>query len=266
MRTGRIATGLAAAALAAAATPAATGGYTTPDGEIRFVESLAWFAAGESLLANVEQEQDQWVRWVDTAPTDDTGAALMSAGPVSPIRERTHGRDGEFKTQFTAVGTHTGHLDSLTLDLHFVQPLGPVPCDLDTEVEVELGVDLEIDGQRVIDMADNDGYSSYVPVTVDETEAGNVARLKIVNLHDLMVAEGLAGDDDTAHELRVSVQQFYLCEEVVWRYGSTDTPSSILFNRDPADPSVADHTTIDATNVPEGDPPTLSAPEVPDLP
>lgn len=265
MRTRRVTTLLAAAALAAGAAPTPGPGYTTPDGEIHFVESLAWFAAGESALANVDQEQDQWVRWVDAAPTDVTGSALVSAGPVSPIRERTHGRDGEFKTQFTAVGTHTGHLDSLTFDLHFVQPLGPVPCDLDTDVEVDLGVDLEIDGKRVIDMADNDD-SSYVPITVEETQTGNVARLKIVNLHDLMVAEGLAGATDTTHELRVSVQQFYLCEEVVWRYGSTETPSSILFNRDPADPSVADHTTIDATNLPEADPPFLTAPEFPDLP
>lgn len=257
---------LVAASLAAAAAPMTQPGYTTPDGEIHFVESKAWFAAGESTVANVDQEQGRWVRWVDAAPTDDTGAALMSAGPVSPIRERTHGRDGEFKTQFTAVGTHTGHLDSLTLDLHFVQPLGPVPCDLDTDVEVELGVDLEIDGQRIIDMADNDGHSSYVPVTVEETEAGHVARLKIVNLHDVLVAEGLAGDDETVHDLWVSVQQFYLCEEVVWRYGSTAAPSSILFNRHPDDPSVSGHTTIDATRPPEGDPPYLTAPDLPDLP
>lgn len=266
MRTGRIATGLAAAALAAAATPAATGGYTTPDGDIHFVESLAWFAADESLLANVDQEQDQWVRWVDTAPTDDTGAALMSAGPVSPIRQRTHGDDAEFKTQFTAVGTHTGHLDSLTLDLHFIQPGSIVPCDGNLEAEAKLGVDLEIDGVRVLDMAGSGDRNIYVPVTVDETETGHVARLKLVNLHERMGTDDLTAGPDATHEVRVSVQQFYLCQEMVWRYGSTDAPSSILFNRDPEDPSVADHTTIDAMNPPEGDPPTLTAPEFPDLP
>lgn len=266
MNARRVTTLLATAMLAAAAVPASTPGYTTPDGEIHFAESLAWFAAGGSALANLEQEQGEWVRWVDTAPTDETGAALVSAGPVSPIRERTHGRDGEFKTQFTAVGTHTGHLDSLTLDLHFIQPLGPVPCDGDTEVEVKLGVDLEIDGRRVLDMAGNDGHSNYMPVTVDATDSGHVARLKIVNLHDRMEADDLTGGPDTTHDLWLSVQQFYACEEVVWRYGSTGTPSSILFNRHPEDPSVAEHTTIDATRPPEGDPPTLTAPEFPDLP
>lgn len=265
MRT-RLTTLLTVAALAIAAAPAPTPGYTSPDGQVRFGESLAWFAPNGTVLANVDQEQDQWVRWVDTAPTDDTGSALVSAGPVSPIRQRTHGDDAEFKTQFTAVGTHTGHLDSLTLDLHFVQPGSIVPCRATFEAEIDLGVDLEIDGVRVLDMADNDDHSVYVPVTVDETETGHVARLKLVNLHERMAADGVTTGPGITHELRVSVQQFYLCQEVVWRYGSTEAPSSILFNRDPADPSVARHTTIDAMNPPEGDPPTLTAPDFPDLP
>lgn len=251
---------LAATAFAIAGAPAPA----TSTSSTGAVESRAWFASEDVTLANVAQEQDRWIRWVDTAPTDDTGSVLVAGGIVSPIRQNTHGDDAEHKTQFTAAGTHTGRLDSIALDLHFVRPHGDAPCDLDTEAGLRVGVDLDVDGHRILDMANaEEGYSNYVPVTVEPTESGYVARLQVVNIHDRMAADGLTGGPETDHELRIAVQQFHICDETVWRYGSVDAPSSVVFNRDPADPSLSDHTSIDASDPPPGDPPALVLPPLP---
>lgn len=260
MRTTRYVPILLAAALAVAAAPATS----TSGGASVGSESRGWFAPEDLTLGNVAQEQGRWVRWVDTPPTQDTGSVLVAGGAVSPIRQNTHGDDAEHKTQFTAAGTHTGDLDSIALDLHFLRPHGEAPCDLDTEAGLRVGVDLEVDGVRVLDMANApDGYSNYVPVTVARTDTGFVARLQVVNIHDRMAADGLTGGPETEHDLRIAVQQFHICDETIWRYGSVDAPSSVVFNRDPADPSLDDHTRIDASDPPPGDPPTLEAPELP---
>lgn len=256
---------LLAASLALAATPSAGPTYS-PDGAVEVAEARAWFTAGDTAAGNLDQEQDAWIGWEDSPPTSDTGSAVLSAGPVSPIRDNALGMDGEHKAQFTAAGTHTGHLDAIALDLHFVRPHGEVPCDLDTDVELSVGIDLDIDGVRVLDMGSDDGWANYVPVTVERAGDGHVAKLQVSNVHARMAELGLTGDDATRHDLQVAVLQFYGCEESVWRYGSTAAPSSILFNRHPDDPSLAAHTEIDATDPPPGDPPTLERPELPELP
>lgn len=247
---------LLAAALALGFAPVATAdhptegpGYHHPDParEIFFSESEAWFTPTTTRVGNVDHENGEWMGWSDTEPADPVGGATAATlyGGFREIFET----DGQDKGQFTAEGTVTGYLDSLTLDLYFVGPFQGI-CP------VWLAVDLDVDGLPVLDM---DGTGGPVPVTTEPAGNGHVARLKITNVFAQMESFSsgsldFIGDETTEHTVHLSVQQFPLCTEVVWTYGSADAPSSIVFNRDPSDPSVAAHTEYDVT-----DPPTRAA-------
>lgn len=148
--------------------------------------------------------------------------------------------------QFSATGTLTGYLDSLTLDLHFVGPFQETLCDLN------VAVDLLVDDVPVLDMDDIVGL---VPVQADASGNGHVARLRVTNINAKLESFSspsfdFVGDEATEHDVQVVVHQFPLCNEVVWRYGGADVASRIIFNRDPSDPSVADHTTFDVLDPP----------------
>lgn len=244
---------LLAAALALGFAPVGTADHPTegpgyhhpdPEREIFFAESEAWFTPTTTRVGNVDHENGEWMGWSDTEPTDPVGGATaaMVYGGFREIFET----DGQDKGQFTAEGTFTGYLDSITLDLHYVDPYQDALCPLN------LAVDLDVDGLPVLDM---DGTGGPVEVFTEPTDNGLVARLKITEIFAQMESFSsgtldFIGDETTEHTIHLSVQQFPLCNEVVWRYGATDAPSAVTFNRDPEGPSVAQHTTYDVTDPP----------------
>jgi hypothetical protein len=218
--------------------------HSDPDADVFFLESTAWFGPTTTRVSNVDHENDELIGWSDAEPTDPVGAATVSTF-VDGFRGIVE--DGARDNgQFTAAGTVTGYLDSMTLDLHFVGPFQEALCDLN------VAVDLQVDDLPVLDMDDIGGL---VPVQADPSGTGHVAKLKLTNITaklESFSGTGLdfVGDETTEHAVRVVVHQFPICNEVVWRFGGADVPSRIVFNRDPSDPSVADHTTFDVLDPP----------------
>lgn len=222
--------------------------HPDPDVEVFFAEQATWFTATTARVGNLDHENGEWIGWSTAEPTDPVGGATAAAS-YGGFREIFEDQ-GQDKGQFTAEGTFTGHLDSMTLDLHFVDPYLGSLCDLN------LAVDLDVDGVPVLDM---DGTGGVVPVATepagDTAADGWVARLKLTDIDAQLrrfSSDGfdLVGDETTEHEVHLSVQMFPLCNEVVWRYGTSAAPSSLVFNRDPADPSVAGHTTFSVIDPP----------------
>lgn len=237
---------LLAAALAVASHPTEGPGYHHPDEEVEifFAESAAWFTASTPTgVGNVDHENGAFMGWSDAEPTSPVGGvtvATATSGFQSITDPEAHDRG-----QFTAEGEVTGYLDSITLDLFYVSPVADV-CGM------TLAVDLDIDGVPVLDM---DGISGRVEVFTEPAGDGTAVRLKVTNIHALLDSYSsdsfdLVGDEETLHAVKVSAQQYPLCNEVVWRYDTAEFPASITFNRDPSDPSVASYTTFDVTSPP----------------
>ncbi len=231
---------LLAAALLVAAHPSEGPGYHHADEErdVFFTQQEAWLTATTARVGNVDHENTEWAGWSSEAPTDPAGGGTVATA-VSGFREIFED-EGQDKGQMTAEGTFTGWLDSITMELHFAAPFQEL-CDLN------VAVDLDVDGIPVLDM---DGTGGPVEVYAEPNGETYIAKLKITNVFALLDGYGYAGAVDTEHTVHVSVQQFPLCNEAVWLYGSSSTPSAITFNVDPTDPSVAQHTTYDATNPP----------------
>lgn len=232
-----------------AAHPGTEPGYHDDTGEVFFVESTAWFTpSGPTGVGNADHEAGAFMGWSDEEPSSPVGGATVAtaaSGLQSLVDDEAHDRG-----QFTATGQVTGHLDTLVLDLFYVSPVAD-RCGL------TLAVDLDVDGLPVLDM---DGIFDRVEVFTEPAGSGHTAvRLKITRIDEQLRRFGggghdFVGDADTVHDVTVSVQQYPLCNEVVWRYGTSDFPASITFNRDPAHWSLADHTTFDVTDPPKPPP------------
>lgn len=206
-----------------------------------FVESQAWFtSSGPTGVGNVDHEQGQWIGWSTEEPASPTGGATV-ASAASGLRAITG--DDEFeKGQFTAEGTVTGLIDSFVLDLTYVDNPAVPFCGM------VLAVDVDIDGVPVLDM---DGHGGVVDVAVSD----GAARLKVTDIHEKLLtygafAEQIIGDEETEHTVHLSVTQYPICTEVVWRYGTADAAASIRFNHDPRHIDVAGHTEFSVLNPP----------------
>lgn len=237
---------LIAAAMAVATHPAEGPGYhhDDPDSGIFFAETPAWFtASAPTRVGNVDHEQGAYMGWDGTEPTDPVGGATVAtaASGFQSITDEDRFDNG----QFTASGTVTGYLDSIVLDLYYQSPIADF-CGMTA------AVDLDVDGLPVLDM---DGISGRIDVATEPAGTGTLVKLRLTNIFaqfEYYAGFGLdvIGDETTEHTVDLSVQQYPLCNEVIWRYGSAEFPAAITFNQDPADGSLLDYTTIDVRNPP----------------
>ena len=245
MRTPLRLTALLAAAtfaVAAAPTPEAPG-YSHPDEtrEIFFDQQDRWMTASSMTgVGNIDHEQDGWMSWDDSAP--DAAFGGTTVGTSYPgFRAILEEKDGE-RGQLSVEGETTGYLDSIVMDLFWLDPTeAGFGCGMD------LAIDLWVDGIPVIDV---NSTSDRVPVTTDVAGAGFVSRVKVTNIFDKLESYGpqYVGTEDQVHTVRVVVYQFPICQEAIWVYDSADAPTSLRFNLDPSDPSVANHTLFGALN------------------
>lgn len=237
---------LLAAAMAVATHPAEGPGYhhPDPDREVFFAETPAWFtASAPTRVGNVDHEQGAYMGWDDSEPTDPVGGATVAtaASGFQSITDEERFDNG----QFTASGTVTGYLDSIVLDLYYQSPVADF-CGMTA------AVDLDVDGVSMLDM---DGIAGRIDVATEPAGNGTLVKLRLTEVFAQLERYAdfgfdFVGDETTEHTIDLSVQQYPLCNEVIWRYDSTEFPAAITFNQDPADGSLDGHTTIDVRNPP----------------
>ena len=230
---------LLAAVLALSVLAGPAGAYYDTERELEFVESTAWFTSTTTGVSNVDTEVlGERIGWSAEAPAGPTGrtVATAHAGLLSILAE-----DYYESQSFTAEGTITGYIENIALSLYYASPVQNL-CGMG------LSIDVIIDGKRVMDMA-GIGNTEDV-VTYPASDDYWVAQVAITNLAGQMEAMGIFGAADTEHTVEIVAEQYPLCQEAIWTYGSADAPSRMDVNIEPGTSALRQFTEFDATKPP----------------
>src|SRR4051794_15995087 len=210
---------LAAPAACLAAAPAALGEVYVPE----FTPSSYWLHAGSTPLGNLDAQQGTYVKWDTTKPTG-TGA-LYSGNNYTTLAGATHD-----PTQFlTMQGKVKGDIDNLAFDLFFIGPSQTtIGCP------VSLSVELKVDDKTVIsqEYTGSDGFNDS-PADDQTRETRFVLTNIFHTLQTLKVAHGA----DVVHDVYANFQNFFACNEFVWRYDSAAYPAGFIANMPDVDDS-----------------------------
>ena len=208
------------AALLVLAVPAAAGATPGPipaDYTPSFVRADRWLHSAGSPVGNVDARDGKFVGWDGTTPTAAAPSVYLAQNLqaiVGPQHDPQH--------HLTMKGQAVGDLENLAFDLYFTgwaQSTGFCPLSLSFE--------LVIDGVPIL-WQDYTGSDGIIVSNVDETTS--VARFALTNLWQASKDYNLAYGADVVHDVKVNVQNFYVCNELTWLYDSVEQPSAVTVN------------------------------------
>lgn len=204
-----------------------------------FGQSAYWLHANGSSLGNLDARDGKFLRWDTTKPTSSTGAAYIGSNYNSIV-----GDNHDPVHFFTAQGKVRGDLDNLVFDLYLNGPSqSTIGCG------ISLSVELVIDGKTIVSQ-DYTGSEGFPFTPVDDTTVKTTFAL--THLWDAIGAFRLPYGPDVEHDIYLNLQNFYACNEFVWRYDSTSYPSGFKAN-------VADASEYFEFNVMDPPPPLAAA-------
>jgi hypothetical protein len=211
---------LAAVIATLAAAPTAFGEVYVPE----LTPSSYWLHAGSTPLGNVDANQGTFVKWDTTKPTGAAGA-LYSGNNYTTLAGATHD-----PAQFlTLEGKVKGDIDNLAFDLFFVGP-----SQMTLGCPVSLSVELKVDGETVIsqDYTGSDGFNDS-PADQQTRET----RFVLTNIFNTLQSLKVAHGPNVVHDVYANFQNFYACNEFVWRYDSAAYPAGFIANMPNVDES-----------------------------
>jgi hypothetical protein len=185
-----------------------------------------WFHAADIPVGNVGSLQSQATpSWSTTPPSgsiqDGEGGAAVAETYLFNCFE---GGD-RCVNELAFEGTFTGNLDSIAVSLHSEEPLWARCPVLDNCGQRDaFRVVLKVDGHLLYDSGN---YTDSVPV--DTTTTSQRRDFALTGLYDLLAAEGIT-HPGFVHAIRLRISPHNSHPGVIYRYGSTDFPSGLVFN------------------------------------
>jgi hypothetical protein len=213
---------LAVVIAALAAAPAAFGDVYVPE----LTPSSYWLHANGSQLGNADAQQGNFLKWDATKPTGDSAGYYWGNNYSTVVGVAN---DHDTTNFLTLQGKVKGDIDNLAYDLFFIGPSQTtIGCP------VSLSVELKVDGKTVIsqDFTGSDGFNDS-PVDDQTRETRFVLTNIFHTLEGLKVAHG----PDVVHDVYANFQNFYACNEFVWRYDSAAYPAGFIANMPDVDES-----------------------------
>jgi hypothetical protein len=187
-----------------------------------FAQSAYWLHANGSPLGNVDAQQGKYVKWDTTQPT-----GAQPAHYVGNNYSQFVGENHDPVQFMTMQGKVKGDLDNLAFDLYLTGPSqSTVGCG------ISLSVELKIDGTTIVNQ-DYTGSEGFPYQVVDDTTVST--GFVLTHLWDAIQQYKLPYGPDALHDVYLNLQNFYACNEFVWRYDSTAYPARFKANL--ADPS-----------------------------
>jgi hypothetical protein len=184
-----------------------------------------WFHAADVPVGNLGSLQGQAIpSWSTTPPS---GSTQDGQGGVNVAETYlTTCFDGErCVNELAFEGTFTGSLESIAVSLHSEEPLwARCPVLGNCGERDNFRVVLKVDGHLLYD---SENFSDSVPI--DTTTTSQRRDFAFTGLYDLLAAEGIT-HPEFVHAIRLRVSPHNSHPAVVYRYGSTDFPSGLIFN------------------------------------
>lgn len=201
-------------------------GADTPDDpsdDVSVCRQDVWFHQAETKLGNLgATDQSGFPSWDTTKPATSV-AGGAGGGYIGEA-------NGDFlvepyleETTATFEGTFTGNIDNAAVTLYLFAPLYNTG---------ELGEEYQLRTQIVVD--DFQLYDSdFLTGDFVKLSSGGNAVLRIdfafVNLFEALgVAEG-------EHQIRLSVTPYFAVDDAMYVYDTSEVPSGIIFNLEPAE-------------------------------
>ena len=217
--------------------PAAAGDLSIEEYVPTFTRTDAWLHANGSPIGNVDARDGKFLRWDATKPTAGTPAVYSSHNLAFAAGVPDHD-PAHF---LTMQGTVPGDLNAIAFDLYFKgwaqMTLG---CAL------ALSFELKVDGETFIYQGATGGSNGISYRKVDDTT--HVARFALTNLWGASKEYATKYGPDVTHNVYLSVQNFYLCNELTWLYDGAATPSGFVVNL--PEPGKKGYTEIDVLDPP----------------
>lgn len=174
---------------------------------------------------------------MDTEPPAASFTAGAGCGTADVVLSPVEGDTGEF---LELTGTHTGNLDSLTLELHMIDagvvrlsqtspvepPALPDPAPGLAFDEIYANVELFIDGAAA-------GFLGEARFPAERSDTGASARLRMTLTGIDLLAEDEAGEHTVT--VRVKTADYYNGDSGGWVLDATEVPTGIEFNPAEAD-------------------------------
>jgi hypothetical protein len=190
--------------------------------EPTFTEAPAYLHAHTLPIGNLDAVQGNFVRWDETAPEGEQSAVYIGNN-YGGILDDSTGEGGHNPAHFlTMEGTALGDLDNIAFDLYFSGwAQATIGCPID------LSLQLVIDDVVIVDQTYT-GSTGFNNQQVDD----DTFRTKFVltNLWKATEEFELAYGPEVEHKVYLNVQNFYLCNEVIWEYDSAETPAGLVVN------------------------------------
>jgi len=182
-----------------------------------FTRADQWVHRNTLPIGNLDAREGRYLKWDGTEPTGDTPAFYSGNNYqvfVGNLHDPAH--------FLTMEGTAAGDLDAIAFDLYFTGwAQSTIGCPL------ALSFQLIIDGVTILDQ-DHLGSDGITYTSVDDTTMQ--ARFALTNLWEATKIYELPYGPDVQHEIYLNLQNFYACNEIVWRYDSADMPSGLIVN------------------------------------
>lgn len=191
--------------------------------EPTFTEAAKFLSPHSLRIGNLDAMNGNFVQWVDEEPAGDETSYYVGNNYGGIIDADVLGEEGHNPAHFlTMEGTAAGDLDNIAFELYFSgwaqQTIG---CPID------LSLQIVIDDQVIVDQ-DLTGSTGFNTEAVDDDTFRT--RFVLTNLWEATKLFELEYGPDVEHDIYMNVQNFYLCNEVVWEYDSAASPSGLIVN------------------------------------
>ncbi|MGH2711018.1 MAG: hypothetical protein ACRDH9_07440 [Actinomycetota bacterium] len=170
-----------------------------------------------SPIGNLDAREGRFLKWDATSPTE-AQPALYVGNNYDGLLNGNHGTEWFL----TMEGTALSDLNNIAFDLYFTGwAQMTIGCQLD------LSIQLVIDDVVIVDQ-DYTGSTGFNNSPVDDTTSRT--RFVLTHLWDAVKTYELPYGPDVQHDIYLNVQNFYACNEVVWKYDSAAYPAGMIVN------------------------------------
>lgn len=197
-----------------------------PDGPVPPIEEYTPTFAREDLflhrntgpLGNLDARDGRYLAW-DYYPPGGAIPAAYVGNNVGGIVQGDHLPEHSL----TMKGRAAGDLDTIAFDLYATGwAQSTIGCPLG------LSFQLIVDGVPILDQ---DFTGSNLGVAYEVVDPTTVkVRFALTNLWEATKLFELLYGPHVKHDVYLNVQNFYACNEIVWRYDSSDRPSGLIVN------------------------------------
>ena len=189
-------------------------------------------------VGTIDHQLGTDITWSDVAPS--ALGAVTLGNNYSTFTDIADVPAGErYDQTFVAKGSIDGDVDTLAVDLYFTGPAAGV-CGMGLAWQVI------VDGVEIL-------YTDQASPSADlKTEAAGrgVYRVRFLLSHIVDAMALYEVPPSSTHEISLNFANFYACQEAIWLYDSTDWPSGMIVNLDPASVAARGYTEVDVLNPP----------------